>query len=276
MLFAGNCLARGVYWWHHATAQRERPAWIAALVRTSEAIVVRSLKRKTVRILTGNSHTRAWLVQRGLSPDAITLTSNGPTFDDTHVSDNEILAAEPALKKLIGRRFVLFFARLTTLKGADDLPSIVRHVLESNDTIIVICGTEASQAQNVRRELESFEMRGLVQFMGFTTGSMKSWFFQRAHVLIAPSYEEGWGMTVGDGLAAGCWVVAYELPALREAFPDAPILVPLGDKKGFAEATVQCLEQPRPSRGTNLDLSQWERIAWADFRALIETRPIPA
>jgi glycosyltransferase involved in cell wall biosynthesis len=176
-------------------------------------------------------------------------------------------------KRLGGHRFVLFFARLTNMKGAADLPAITRHVLQSLPYVtIVLCGEETHQSTEVHRALAPFEQNGSVKFLGFVSEPVKAWLFQHAHVVIAPSYEEGWGITVSDGLFGGCWVVTYDIPAVREASPEGPIFIPLGDVEAFSRATVDCLRAPRPARATAGDRSSWASIANTELAAIL--RPL--
>ncbi len=275
MLLARNCGVRAVYWHHHITAAQGRPAWVVSLVRISEILLVPLVTLRRVRVLTGNSDTERWLRSRGVSPHAIALTPNGPSLQAGLQSDEETLRKEPSLLRFEGRKFVLFCARLSNLKGAGDLPMISRHVVAANEaTPIVICGpeSESAEAKAVRRALEPLEKDGSVTFLGLVSESCKRWLFQHAHVLIAPSYEEGWGVTVADGLASGCWVVAYDLPALRESCPDGPVFVPLGDVESFARATTACLEKPLPPPRARVTLGLWNRIAEGDLGFILDGR----
>lgn len=269
MLITRGGSGRGLYWWHHASAPIGRPGWTHILVRLSETFLVRLVARSQVRVLTGNSQTRSWLESNGLSPAAITLTRNGPSFMSAPESSDKVFSSEPRLEGLVGRRFVLFCARLSNLKGAADLPAISRHVLEAaSDAAIVLCGTEGPEGAAVHRALDSYEQAGSVMFLGFVTELVKQWLFEHAHVLIAPSYEEGWGAAVTDGVTSGCWVVTYDLPAVRESCPDGPVFVPLGDVQLFSRATAACLGRSRPTRRPEGATETWKRIAQSDLEAI--------
>jgi glycosyltransferase involved in cell wall biosynthesis len=270
LLMAGRSVARGVYWWHHATAPRGRPAWTGALVRTSEALLVRYLRTGAARVFTGNSHSSEWLKAQGIPPSAIALTSNGPSLQAFDGSDDEVLRDAPFLQLVANRRFILFCARLSNLKGAGDLPSIVHHVVQTYGNVrFVICGPEGPEARATYQALEDFKRNGTVTFLGFVAERIKAWLFQHAHILIAPSYEEGWGGSVADGVASGCWVIAYDLPALRESSPDGTMFVPLGDTESFARAVNVCLDEQRPSRPADSQTESWRHIADMDLDAIL-------
>jgi glycosyltransferase involved in cell wall biosynthesis len=63
-----------------------------------------------------------------------------------------------------------------------------------------------------------------------------------SYVVLAPSYEEGWGIAIGEALAAGAVPVAYELDVLRELFPEGLQLIPLGDWQLLTRKVQQLLE----------------------------------
>jgi len=235
----------------------------------SEALLAPILVRRNVSVLTGNSDTERWLRSRGIPADAITLTPNGPSLLAASEPDQETLRKNPPLKLLEGRKFVLFCARLSNLKGAGDLPAISSYVVQSCGSPIVICGPDTDEAKAVRHALEPLERDGFVIFLGLVSESVKRWLFQHAHVLISPSYEEGWGVTVADGVAAGRHVVAYDLPALRESSPEGPIFIPVGDVESFSRATAACLEMALPPpRSQTPDL--WKHIAENDLTAILD------
>jgi len=273
MLLAGASRAAGVYWHHHLPAVRVRASWVDGLVRLSESLLAKALSKTQVRIFTGNSETRDWLVGKGVPANAIALTPNGPSFlagplvDSAPPTDWVVHAYE-------GKLFVLYCARLSNLKGAGDLPSIARNLIASGARPqIVVCGEGGSEAIAARRALADLEMTGDVRFLGFVQESTKKWLLQNAHVLIAPSYEEGWGLTVSDGVASGTWVVAYDLPALRESCPVGPIFVPVGDVDAFSHATVECLGKRRPGMSSGGPKHDWARIASDDLQFVLGQVP---
>ena len=81
-----------------------------------------------------------------------------------------------------------------------------------------------------------------------------------AEALVFPSLWEGFGLPVGEALAAGSRIVCSDLPMLREiAGDDATYCDPLS-AKAIADAIVQSLAGPRPSPRRELT---WERAASA-------------
>lgn len=54
-------------------------------------------------------------------------------------------------------------------------------------------------------------------FFGRVDDATKADLLARAHVLVATSVREGWGLVVNEAAAAGTFVVAYDVPGLRDS-----------------------------------------------------------
>jgi glycosyltransferase involved in cell wall biosynthesis len=80
-----------------------------------------------------------------------------------------------------------------------------------------------------------------VEVRGFVAEEEKRRVLQESSVLLAPSYEEGWGIAVCEALASGLPVVAYRLSTLDELFPAAYLGAPLGDQAALADLAVRVL-----------------------------------
>lgn len=72
--------------------------------------------------------------------------------------------------------------------------------------------------------------------------------FRSAHMCLAPSLFEGYGMVPGEALAMGTQCVAYDLPVLREAYgqPWGLHYCTWNDRNEFIEMTRQVACAPKP------------------------------
>jgi glycosyltransferase involved in cell wall biosynthesis len=204
----------------------------------------------------------------GLDAHVLDMTRNGSWLDRRDAPD-DVLVGTLRLRDLSKGPFVLFLGRLSRLKGTDDLRVICPVLLARYpDVRIAICGVGPDSAA-IRAALQAEEKAGRVIFLGFVSETVKRWLLEHAHVLIAPSFEEGWGITVSEGIQSGCWVVTYELAAVRESSPEGPIFVPLGDVSTFINQTIDCLSKPRRSSSGPSGPNSWSTIAEADLRAIL-------
>ena len=93
-----------------------------------------------------------------------------------------------------------------------------------------------------------------------------------SRMLILPSYEENWGIVIGEALAAGIPVVAYDLPDIRPIWENSVIWCPLGDKKSFSMEVLRLLrdEELREELGERgaefMRKYSWDSIAERELK----------
>ena len=66
-----------------------------------------------------------------------------------------------------------------------------------------------------------------------------------SQVFVYPSYEEGFGMVIGEVMACQVPVIAYDLPAYTHTFKKAIQTVPLGKTHLFSIAVLELLVSNR-------------------------------
>jgi glycosyltransferase involved in cell wall biosynthesis len=102
---------------------------------------------------------------------------------------------------------------------------------------------------------------------------------KRARVFFAPSHEEGWGIALGEAMACGLPVAAYDLPAYRRVFGDSHAAVPCFDRAALARALVRLLDDPaehaaRAAAGQACVARYgWDAIAEGDWQAATVRQP---
>jgi glycosyltransferase involved in cell wall biosynthesis len=247
------------YWHHHVQTKAGRPRWVYRLTRLSEFWAIAALKVRFVVVHTVNSGTRNFLLSSGIPASQVHLTRNASSISLTSACVLPDMTDEDE-----GKGNVLFCGRLSRLKGTRDLALLAAQLVRDLEHIgVVVIGGDGDDGVEVRERLSSEISAGRVVFTGFIREDEKIRLFKSARVVIMPSYEEGWSMTVGDGLQENCWVVAYDLPAVREAFPVGPIYVPVGDWEEMLAKVKDCLEMPRPDYSSKG--SSWTSIADDDM-----------
>jgi glycosyltransferase involved in cell wall biosynthesis len=100
-------------------------------------------------------------------------------------------------------------------------------------------------------------------FLGRVSEREKFARLARAHVLVATSVREGWGMVVDEAAAAGAYPIGYRVPGLVDAVPAAGGTLVEPTPAALADALVDHLprlvaEPARPRRGGALT---WDEVA---------------
>jgi glycosyltransferase involved in cell wall biosynthesis len=213
---------------HHVlAAQGGRAGFFDRLFLWSERKTTKWLNQKADLVLTGTHIVSKDLdqleIRLGLKPcDKVTI---GYGVD----------LARAAEQSGDQRKYdVVFLGRLHEHKGAFDLPIFWQAVKrEHPNAKLLVIGEGAHRP----RTQELFKEAGLADSVTFTGGineMRKNQLLAQAKIGLSVSYEEGWGLSINEFLAAGLPVVAYDLPVFHFAFPGQLVLVGLGDANGAA------------------------------------------
>ena len=159
---------------------------------------------------------------------------------------------------------VVHLGRMHEHKGVFDMPHVWKEVVakKPNAKLLVIGeGPHRSRTQAMFAEM------GLTQNVRYTGGiseKEKNDLLCRSRIGLSLSFEEGWGLSINEFLAAGLPVVAYGLPIFDTVFPKQLVSVPVGDKSAAARAILELMDNP--SRQKELGLRGREFVQRYDFR----------
>lgn len=221
---------RGAYpvaYVYHLVATRSdttpRTVWSKADERVSLALIGRCAGT----VFTSNASTALALELRGIRS----------THTDVGLDLSSFRVGDPVSAPPTG----LFISRLDPTKGLIDVveswSSVVRRLPGAQ---LVVAGT-GPQRFSAERRARELGIADLITWKGFVTEQGKRELLATSRLLIAPSYEEGWGIAVAEALASGLPVVAYRLPTLDEIFGDSYEPVAIGDTRALADAIVRVL-----------------------------------
>jgi len=99
--------------------------------------------------------------------------------------------------------------------------------------------------------------------------------FKHAHVTIAPSLFEGYGMVPGESLTAGTPAIVFDLPVLRQVYGRDLIYVPFKDVPAFKRTVADVCSKPkveidtaraRAKYGMDRLTVQAERLSYHSFK----------
>jgi glycosyltransferase involved in cell wall biosynthesis len=150
---------------------------------------------------------RAYLLRFGYRESQLTYVANGM----------DVAAADRTPER--PKQYDLAWTgRVHPQKGIDDLLDVLAWLKERvPDFRAVIIGKSKEALEPIARE------RGLgtnVTFSGLVSEEEKYRLLKASRVFLMPSRYESWGIVVGEALAAGVPVVAYDLQCYRPVFGD--------------------------------------------------------
>lgn len=135
---------------------------------------------------------------------------------------------------------ILFIGRFVPAKGVHELIDACRLLRAEGAPSfeVTLVGNEAysDPAYLARLRTQIAEVGDTVHLRGTVDDATLAGLLRRAHVLALPSYHEGFGKPVIEGLAAGCIPVGYASAALPHAVAGFGRLVDPGDVAGLARA----------------------------------------
>jgi glycosyltransferase involved in cell wall biosynthesis len=163
---------------------------------------------------------RDYALRFGFRPSALFFVPNG--------SDAAAADRVPDQPKKFD---VAWLGRVHPQKGIDDLiATLVWLKKQMPDFRAIIIGKSKDALEPKIRDLGLAEN---VAFSGLVSDEEKFRLLKSSRVFLMPSHYESWGIVVGEALAAGVPVVAYDLDCYRPVFGDAVRYVKCYDVESF-------------------------------------------
>ena len=168
------------------------------------------------------------------------------------------------------KTLIIFLARIDPKKGLDLLAKAFSQVYaQFPQSHVIIAGPDNTgflpTVQNYFAEAGCLEA---VTFTGILTGAIKYAALAAARVYVAPSYSEGFSMSVLEGMAAGLPCVITTGCNFPEAGLAKAAYIVKVDAEEIAQQLIYCLKNPQLAtetgdRARRLIMQQytWERIA---------------
>lgn len=130
-------------------------------------------------------------------------------------SNSKIVSSLPTKEK---DKTLIFVSRLSKTKGVVDAIKAVELIKKEFPEIKlwIIGRGESVFVQELKKLVMDLDLSENVKFFDYVSEEKKEDLLTRAHVLIAPSVKEGWGLTVHEAGARGTPAVVYDVPGLRD------------------------------------------------------------
>jgi glycosyltransferase involved in cell wall biosynthesis len=177
---------------------------------------------------------------------------------------------------------VVFVGTLEARKNVAGLLDAWERLIARNIRVpLLLAGSAPASATAILARLARPPLAGLVRHLGYLEEADRRAFYERARLLVLPSFDEGFGLPIVEAMAAGVPVVAAHRGALPEVGGDAAAYVQPDDPDEMAETIAQILASPERRAGmrargiARARLFSWRAAAtrlWEGYREALARR----
>lgn len=248
---------------HHALAVEALPE-PARLVKTLHVLQRRQSRMRGATEVTRSEARQVEVLRRAERVTVATESCRAMLLEDhPELGDLDerlvtlpLVPPEPVARRAMGssaRPRVVALGRFDRLKGTEMLVEAVGRLLRADPELeVVVAGGLPDHPKYERRWLEAFRnaipegASDRFRFVGWLAEDAVTELLASALVMLAPSRLETCGLAVMEAMAAGCVVVASDIPAHRELLGPAGLFA--DDAGAMVEATLTLMGSPALSQ----------------------------
>ena len=140
--------------------------------------------------------------------------------------------------------YILFFGTLEPRKNLGALLDAYEMLAARRASLpeLVLAGKATEQSGPWLERIQRAPLNGKVRHIGYVAPDDRANLYAGACILVQPSFDEGFGLTVLEAMTVGVPVVAANAGALPEVGGDAVLLVPPTDPIAIAAAIERLLD----------------------------------
>ena len=203
---------------------------------------------KNISYLTISNSTKEELIKEGVNGKDITVLPMGLTIPQNFKRVEK--EKDPTL---------IFVGRLSKSKGIEDAIEALRQASKTyTKTKLWIVGEgDETYIKFLKNKAKNLDVSDRVTFWGYVSEEKKFELMGRAHILLAPSLKEGWGLIVSEAARVETPSIVYDVPGLRDSV--------INDKTGVILSYNSSLEMAKQA---TLLLRDEERYKYFQQNAL--------
>lgn len=140
----------------------------------------------------------------------------------------------------------IFMKRAQAVKGIYDFIDIWRRVVDVYPKAkLLIVGGEGDDERELKVAVEKEGLTKNMKFTGYIHSfEEKFTYMAQSKIFVLPSYEENWAIVIGEAMAAGIPVVAYDLKELLQVWGNHVSWVKIGKTEEMAGKILEILDRP--------------------------------
>ena len=193
---------------------------------------------KRFSVVTVSEFWREKLIARGFSEEKISIIPNGADWQDWPVFSSE--GAKKELK--LSGRFVVYTSPLRLNKGIMNVLQSLRSLIDRHPDVLVMATgvTDNRTRERVEKFISKNRLTDHFLYAGIVPRARIPLYYAASDVVVLASLEEeGWGITLLEGMMAGRPVICSPLGAMPELVRDKGIIL----KENTPEHLAQALER---------------------------------
>ena len=206
---------------------------------TQQMALRRFLHWPRKRLIYTHYNQKPRLLRMGYRDEDLVFVSNGVDLKQP--------AAVPEQKKVYDAAWV---GRVHKQKGIEDLIATLAFLSKEIENFRAIMVGDLRKM--LAPQIAEAGLTSNVEFSGYVSEAEKFRLLKSSRLFLMPSRYESWGIVIGEALATGLPVVAYELDAYRPVFGELLRYVPAFDLEAFKRAAAEEIRKARAGQA-NLD-----------------------
>lgn len=161
---------------------------------------------KRIKFITGSLSAKQDLQKMGIPKENVFVVPHG------------VIAIKPKNTKKEKIETVTFLGAIARDKGIEDAIEVFSKLSKRKKIQFWIIGKGGSEYLKViKQKCSELKIYKKVRFWGFVSQTKKFTLLAKTHVMINPSYKEGWGLVNIEANSVGTPVVAYKNPGLVDS-----------------------------------------------------------
>ena len=160
---------------------------------------------------------------------------------------------------------VLYLGRLKYYKSLHIFIHSARKILDKMPHVKFVIAGDGEEGGNLIRLAKKLGIFDKINFVGKVSEEEKIKLYQKAWVVMNPSFMEGWGITTIEANACATPVVAADVPGLRDSVnnPHSGFLVPYGSINEFSAKIMRLIKDDSLRAKMSIEALYWaQQFDW--------------
>lgn len=250
----------------HDVSYLEYPQYFTRFRATQLKLTVKRTIQTAARVLTPSEFSRSAILKHyAIDEDKVVVVHNGtsPVFRPI---ERQVAQFAVEKKFQIGGPFVLMVGDLQPRKNQLGLLRAFEEVLRAHPHLahsLVFVGKETWYSKELHRAVAASSIASRVRFTGFVDDADLAHFYGACDLFVFPSFYEGFGLPILEGMACGRAVACSNLTAMPEVADGAAILFDPHSIREMMRAMADILlDQELRTRLERLGIQRAAQFGW--------------